>query len=384
MGEAAKAGGGLRNVVVGESRISSIDGQRGVLAYRGHRHPRAGRALELRGGRVPAPRGARCRRAPSSTALREPTWRASRAVPAGVVDLLRGLPPAPIPMTALRTLGLRAGRLRSRRRATTRRGRAPAQGAPPDGADGDAGGRHRPAAERPGAGGARRRALARRQLPLHAARASAPAATADAGHGRGAGPARRPRVQRLDLRGARGRLDAGRPARRDHRRPRHAQGPAARRRQRGGDAARSRRSAAPERAEGCVREALAAKRKIMGFGHAVYKTEDPRATHLRRLSRSAGRGERASTRWFAISERLEAVVRARRASTPTWTSTRPRPTACSASRPTSSRRSSRSRASPAGPPTCCEQLANNQLIRPESEYVGPRDVPYVPIESARG
>jgi citrate synthase len=27
-----------------------------------------------------------------------------------------------------------------------------------------------------------------------------------------------------------------------------------------------------------------------------------------------------------------------------------------------------------------EQLSNNKLIRPESDYVGPRDVPYVPIE----
>jgi len=35
MGAAAKAGGGLRNVVAGESRISSIDGERGVLAYAG-------------------------------------------------------------------------------------------------------------------------------------------------------------------------------------------------------------------------------------------------------------------------------------------------------------------------------------------------------------
>src|SRR5688500_4697627 len=33
-----------------------------------------------------------------------------------------------------------------------------------------------------------------------------------------------------------------------------------------------------------IRQALASKRKVMGFGHRVYKTEDPRATHLRRLS----------------------------------------------------------------------------------------------------
>jgi 2-methylcitrate synthase len=37
-----------------------------------------------------------------------------------------------------------------------------------------------------------------------------------------------------------------------------------------------------------VREAIAAKTKIMGFGHAVYRTEDPRATHLRRLAKRLG------------------------------------------------------------------------------------------------
>ena len=37
-----------------------------------------------------------------------------------------------------------------------------------------------------------------------------------------------------------------------------------------------------------VKNMLAAKQKISGFGHRVYKTEDPRATHLRRMSRAAG------------------------------------------------------------------------------------------------
>src|SRR5204862_6559695 len=36
--------------------------------------------------------------------------------------------------------------------------------------------------------------------------------------------------------------------------------------------------------EDYVKDALAKKKKIMGFGHAVYKTEEPRATHLRRFS----------------------------------------------------------------------------------------------------
>src|SRR3989454_6450398 len=61
-----------------------------------------------------------------------------------------------------------------------------------------------------------------------------------------------------------------------------------------------------ERAEDFVREALAAKRKIMGFGHAVYRTEDPRATHLRPLAKRLGE-EAGDGRWYAISERIEQV-----------------------------------------------------------------------------
>ena len=43
-----------------------------------------------------------------------------------------------------------------------------------------------------------------------------------------------------------------------------------------------------ENVEPYVKQALAEKRKMMGFGHAVYKTEDPRATHLRKFSKEMG------------------------------------------------------------------------------------------------
>src|SRR5712692_898093 len=43
-----------------------------------------------------------------------------------------------------------------------------------------------------------------------------------------------------------------------------------------------------DRVESYVKDALAKKKKIMGFGHAVYRTEDPRATHLRRFSKEMG------------------------------------------------------------------------------------------------
>ena len=44
----------------------------------------------------------------------------------------------------------------------------------------------------------------------------------------------------------------------------------------------------PSKAEAYVKDRLGRKQKIMGFGHRVYKTEDPRATHLRRLSKELG------------------------------------------------------------------------------------------------
>src|SRR6476661_1119569 len=62
--------------------------------------------------------------------------------------------------------------------------------------------------------------------------------------------------------------------------------------------------APPERIEEAIRSRLAKKIKIPGFGHRVYHTEDPRATHLRRMSKELG--ERAgNTRWFEMSQRIE-------------------------------------------------------------------------------
>jgi citrate synthase len=67
-------------------------------------------------------------------------------------------------------------------------------------------------------------------------------------------------------------------------------------------------SATPERAEEIVRAKLARREKIPGFGHRVYRTEDPRATHLRQLSRDLG--QRAGhPAWFELSQRIEALLK---------------------------------------------------------------------------
>jgi citrate synthase len=64
----------------------------------------------------------------------------------------------------------------------------------------------------------------------------------------------------------------------------------------------------PESAEAWVRSALARKQKIMGFGHRVYRTEDPRAAHLRRMSETLGR-KAGQPQWFAIQRVIEDLMR---------------------------------------------------------------------------
>jgi citrate synthase len=58
-----------------------------------------------------------------------------------------------------------------------------------------------------------------------------------------------------------------------------------------------------------VRQMFANKQKISGFGHRVYHTEDPRATHLRRMSGELGKAA-GNTKWFDMSQKIEAFVKA--------------------------------------------------------------------------
>jgi len=67
-------------------------------------------------------------------------------------------------------------------------------------------------------------------------------------------------------------------------------------------------TASGERVDEAIRSKLARKEKIPGFGHRVYRTEDPRATHLRQLSRELGK-RAGSTAWFDMSQRIEALVK---------------------------------------------------------------------------
>lgn len=62
-----------------------------------------------------------------------------------------------------------------------------------------------------------------------------------------------------------------------------------------------------DRVDNHIHELLAQKKKVMGFGHRVYHTEDPRATVLRRMSEEIGRRHN-NTKWFDMSKRIEDLM----------------------------------------------------------------------------
>jgi citrate synthase len=132
-------------------------------------------------------------------------------------------------------------------------------------------------------------------------------------------------------------------------------------------------------AEPYILNALEHKERIMGFGHRVYRTEDPRVTHLRAMSEDLGR-RTGDSRWYEISRIVEENVKEHRdlncnvdfysasvyymmgfpidLDTPVF--------ACSRISGWTAH--------------VLEQYANNRLIRPRAEYVGPKVTEYVPID----
>ncbi len=131
--------------------------------------------------------------------------------------------------------------------------------------------------------------------------------------------------------------------------------------------------------DGWLDKALEEKRKIMGIGHAVYKTEDPRATWLRKFSKQLGE-KKGEMKWFNMSQKIEKAMLEKKGMYPNvdfysasayylmdipldqytpifavsrvsgWTG------------------------------HILEQYGNNKLIRPRAEYIGQRDLKYTPID----
>lgn len=131
------------------------------------------------------------------------------------------------------------------------------------------------------------------------------------------------------------------------------------------------RDAPAARVEDVVRGKLARKEKIAGFGHRVYRTEDPRATHLRRMSKEVG--ERAGqTRWYEISHQIEQLVKADKglnANVDFYSGSTYYVLGIPIDLFTPVFAVSRIAGWTAH---VLEQYANNRLIRPRAEYVGPQ------------
>jgi citrate synthase len=130
------------------------------------------------------------------------------------------------------------------------------------------------------------------------------------------------------------------------------------------------RDAGPDRAEEFVRAKLARKEKIPAFGHRVYRTEDPRATHLRRFSRALGELQ-GEPQWFEMTQRIEAVVKAEKklnANVDLYSASTFYALAIPIDLYTPVFAVSRISGWTAH---VLEQYANNRLIRPRMEYTGP-------------
>jgi citrate synthase len=145
---------------------------------------------------------------------------------------------------------------------------------------------------------------------------------------------------------------------------------------------------APERTESWVEKAIAAKYKFSGFGHRVYKTEDPRAKFLRKYAQDLAKDWKGP-KYFEIQERLAAEIEKQK----------PKMSAAAAAKvnvvnvdyyaattytflgiPADLGTSIFAVGRMSG--WCAhimEQHADNRLIRPESEYTGPTGKRWVPL-----
>jgi len=134
----------------------------------------------------------------------------------------------------------------------------------------------------------------------------------------------------------------------------------------------------PEKVEAYLKKAFSEKKRVMGFGHRVYKTIDPRATILRALSKELAT-KNGGKEWFRISYKLEEIMRTEKKLSPnvdfyaasvyhmlgipTYLFT----PIFAASRVTG------------WTAHIMEQYTDNRLIRPRADYVGHHPRKYIPL-----
>ncbi len=129
-----------------------------------------------------------------------------------------------------------------------------------------------------------------------------------------------------------------------------------------------------------VKGMLAKKKKIPGFGHRVYHTEDPRATHLRKMSADLGKSS-GQTNWFEMSQKIEQFVKAEKklnANVDFYSASTYHILGIDVDLFTPVFAVSRISGWAAH---VIEQLDDNRLIRPRADYIGPAyPQRYVPME----
>ncbi|MBV9874404.1 MAG: citrate synthase [Verrucomicrobia bacterium] len=136
----------------------------------------------------------------------------------------------------------------------------------------------------------------------------------------------------------------------------------------------------PENVDAYVEKALAEKKRIMGIGHRVYKVLDPRAPHLQRMAIELS-SELGEPKWIAMSERIAALMKEKKglyANVDFYSATVYYSLGIPTDLFTPLFAISRTGGWTAH---ILEQLADNRLYRPLSQYVGdPVGRQFVPIE----
>jgi citrate synthase len=134
----------------------------------------------------------------------------------------------------------------------------------------------------------------------------------------------------------------------------------------------------PANAAQYVHKLFEEHQKVMGFGHRVYKTEDPRAWHLRKMSEELGK-RTGEMKWFQMSRDIEEMMLKEKglyANVDFYSASVYYMLGIPIDLFTAVFALSRMSGWSAH---ILEQLANNRLIRPRAEYIGKSNLKYVPI-----
>jgi citrate synthase len=129
-----------------------------------------------------------------------------------------------------------------------------------------------------------------------------------------------------------------------------------------------------------IKGMLAQKKKVPGFGHRVYHTEDPRATHLRKMSQDLCQSS-GQAKWYDMSHRIEEFVKAEKklnANVDFYSASTYHILGIDLDLFTPVFAVSRISGWAAH---VIEQLDDNRLIRPRADYVGPEyPAKYIPMD----